>query len=150
VSQVIWLLPIHVLGAVVWLGSSLVLGSVGLYIRVSRRTGGVPPFARTLICVGRGLTSPAMAVVAGSGVWLVLSSSEWSFAQAWVIVGMVLVVVAAVGAVHLTRLATRMRDAAAGRATVTARLERLWLRGQAGLIAILVVALVDMAVKPGS
>jgi hypothetical protein len=67
-----------------------------------------------------------------------------------VIVGLLLFVIAALGAIHLTRVAMRMRQAAASPATVTARLQRLWLLGQASLIVTLVAAFLDMALKPGS
>jgi uncharacterized membrane protein len=149
-SQTNWVQLIHMLSAFIWIASSVVLGIVGLSIQVGRRSRALPRFGRLLLNVSRGLIAPAMALVVGSGVWLVLDSSEWTFSQAWVIVGLLLFVIAALGAIHLTRVAMRMRQAAASPATVTARLQRLWLLGQASLIVTLVAAFLDMALKPGS
>ncbi len=149
-SQTNWVQLIHMLSALIWLASSVVLGIVGLSVQVGRRARALPRFGRVLLNVSRGLIAPAMALVVGSGVWLVLDSSEWTFSQAWVIVGLLLFVIAALGAIHLTRVAMRMRQAAASPATVTARLQRLWLLGQASLIVTLVAAFLDMALKPGS
>ncbi len=145
-----WVLPLHLLGAVIWLASSIVLGGAGVYLHLrASRTGNLAPrFARALPHVARGLIAPAAVVLLGSGLWLVLGGSEWEISQPWVVLGLVLFVVAVVGAVHLTQVAVRMRDPHAGSAAT--RLLRPWLFGQAALIVILIAAFVDMAVKPGA
>jgi hypothetical protein len=92
--------------------------------------------------------APAAALVLGSGIWLVLADSAWSFSQQWVVLGLILFAAALAGAVGVTRLATRIQQAGGG--TDAARLHRLWLIGQVGLVLLLVGALVDMGLKPGA
>jgi uncharacterized membrane protein len=122
-SQTHWVQLIHMLSALIWLASSVVLGIVGLSIQVGGKTRALPRFGRVLLNVSRGLIAPAVALVVGSGVWLVLASSEWTFSQAWVIVGLLLFVIASLGAIQVTRVAMRMRQAATSPAMVTARLQ---------------------------
>jgi uncharacterized membrane protein len=143
-----WLQPVHAVGALVWLACTIVLGVAALYVRLSGRALASRQFTRALLYVSRGLIAPAAVLVLGSGIWLVLGDSEWSFSQLWVVLGLLLFAVAVVGAVGLTRLVTRIRRAAGNPGV--AELERLWLVGQAGLVVALVAALVDMGLKPGS
>ena len=70
-----WVLPLHLLGAVIWLASSIVLGGAGVYLHLrASRTGNLAPrFARALPHVARGLIAPAAVVLFGSG-----SGSCWA------------------------------------------------------------------------
>jgi hypothetical protein len=96
----------------------------------------------------RAIIAPAAIIVLGSGIWLILEGSEWSFSQPWALVGLLLFALAVVGATLLSWLAARIGQAVSHNGA--AHLQRLWLVGQAGLLVILVAAFVDMGLKPGT
>ena len=147
-TRMTWLQPVHVVGALVWLACTVALAVAPLVVKLSGRDLRMPRFTRTLLSVSRGLIAPAAVLVLGSGIWLVLADSAWSFSQLWVVLGLILFAAVLAGAIALTRLVTRIGQAADNRGT--AKLQRLWLVGQVGLVVALVGALVDMGLKPGS
>ena len=85
-----WLKFGHILSATVWLGGGLALSLVASRARSSNDAGAVREFARTLTYVAPRVMTPGVLGTVIFGVALVLTSAAWDFAQAWVLIGLVL------------------------------------------------------------
>jgi len=150
--MVSWLLFVHVLSAMVWLGGGLTLMLAGFRARSSARPEAVAEFAGTVPFVGLRVLMPSVVVLLVTGIWQVLASSAWSFSQLWVRLALGLFILAfLVGAVYLSRVGIGLARATADNRLAsegTALLNR-WLVGYVVVLALLVVALWDMIFKPG-
>ncbi len=150
--MVSWLLFVHVLSAMVWLGGGLTLMLAGFRARSSARPEAVAEFAGTVPFVGLRVLMPSVIVLLVTGIWQVLASSAWSFSQLWVRLALGLFILAfLVGAVYLSRVGIGLARATADNRLAsegTALLNR-WLVGYVVVLALLVVAVWDMIFKPG-
>ena len=150
--MVSWLLFVHVLSAMVWLGGGLTLMLAGFRARSSARPEAVNEFARTVPYVGLRVLMPSVVLLLVTGVWQVLASSAWSFSQLWVRLALGLFILAfLVGAVYLSRVGIGLARATADNrpASEGAVLLNRWLVGYVVVLALLVVAVWDMIFKPG-
>src|SRR5438128_10556013 len=112
--MVSWLLFVHVLSAMVWLGGGLTLMLAGFRARSSARPEAVAEFAGTVPFVGLRVLMPSVVVLLVTGVWQVLASSAWSFSQLWVSLALGLFILAfLVGAVYLSRVGIGLARATA-------------------------------------
>lgn len=146
-----WLLFLHVLAAMVWVG-----GLVGLSVLVTQvlRRGehdAVARFIGNLRVIGPLTLAPATVAVVGFGIWLVLDSDVWDFGQTWIVLALALFAVAiVVGAVFQSRAAIGAQRAVdAGDTVEASRLLRRWSWGMWLILVLLVVATWDMVFKPG-
>ena len=89
------LLFLHILGASVWLGSSVTQLVVTPALR---STGGAPAAAwmRQTVRLGTSVFMPAALLLLVTGVWMVLRDELYEFEQAFVAIGIAMVVVGAV------------------------------------------------------
>jgi uncharacterized membrane protein len=150
--MVSWLLFVHVLSAMVWLGGGLTLMLAGFRARSSSRPEAVTEFARTVPYVGLRVLMPAVVVLLVTGVWQVLASSSWSFSQLWVRLALGLFILAfLVGAIYLSRVGIGLARATTDNrpASEGAALLNRWLIGYVVVLGLLVVAVWDMIFKPG-
>ncbi len=148
-----WIHFAHVVGAVVWVGGGITLSLIGVRARRSGNLAVIGEFARTLSYVGLRVFTPAVLIVLVSGVWLVLTSSEWNFKQLWVLLALGAFLVAfLIGAVYLSRSAIQLERAATQTSDLDAAREALgrWITGYGIVLIILVFALWDMIFKPGA
>src|SRR5256885_8188100 len=114
IDMVSWLLFVHVLSAMVWLGGGLTLMLAGFRARSSSRPEAAAEFAGTVPFVGLRVLMPAVVLLLVTGVWQVLASSAWSFSQLWVRLALGLFVLPfLVGAVYLSPLGNRLSRATA-------------------------------------
>jgi uncharacterized membrane protein len=147
-----WIHLAHVAAAAVWVGGGVVLSIIGIRARRSDDPAAIGEFARLLPFIGLRVFMPAVVIVLLSGLWLVLTGSEWNLGQLWVLLALAAFAVAfLVGALYLSRVALRLErvaiaapDQTAARATIGQ-----WLMGYGLVLAILVFALWDMVFKPG-
>jgi len=150
--MVSWLLFVHVLSAMVWLGGGLTLMLAGFRARSSSRPEAVAEFAGTVPFVGLRVLMPAVVLLLVTGVWQVLASSAWSFSQLWVRLALGLFVLAfLVGAIYLSRVGIGLARATAGNrlASEGAALLNRWPAGYVVVLGLLVIAVWDMIFKPG-
>src|SRR6266571_4849262 len=113
-DMVAWLLFVHVLSAMVWLGGGLTLMVAGFRARSSARPEAVAEFAGTVPFVGLRVLMPSVIVLLVTGIWQVLASSAWSFSQLWVRLALGLFILAfLVGAVYLSRVGIGLTRATA-------------------------------------
>jgi uncharacterized membrane protein len=147
-----WLLLIHILGAVIWIGGGVMLSVIGARARQSEDPRTIGEFAQLLSYVGLRVLMPAVIAVIVSGVWLVFIS-PWSFTQLWIILALGAFVLAfLIGALYLSRIALKLeRVTTRADASLQAARDLLgrWIIGYQVILLILLFALWDMVFKPG-
>src|SRR5438093_9624316 len=112
--MVAWLLFVHVLSAMVWLGGGLTLMVAGLRVRSSSRPEALAEFAGTVPFVGLRILMPSVVLLLVTGVWQVLASSAWSFSQLWVRLALGLFILAfLVEAIYFSRVGIGLARATA-------------------------------------
>src|ERR671931_1041401 len=141
-----WLMFLHILAAMVWVGGLVALAVFGRYVLRGGQHEAVARFIGSLRVLGPIMLAPAAVLVLVFGIWMVLDEPAWSFEQAWVWLALLLVVVAVlVGAVFLSRVALAAEQAvAAGDHDGAARQLARWTWGIWLILLLLVVATWDM------
>jgi uncharacterized membrane protein len=146
-----WLLFLHVLAAMIWVGGAILLGALATAVLRTRQADAVERFVRVLPVVAPRVLAPATIAVVGLGVWLVLDSTAWDFGQFWVQLALALFAVAfVIGAAHQSRAALRAERAVErGHRDEALRQLARWSWGYRLIVLLLVVAAWDMEFKPG-
>lgn len=146
-----WLLFLHVLAAMVWLGGGVVLAVIAARVLRDPEPGAVGRFTGSLRFIGPLVLAPATISVVAFGIGLVVDTDAWDFGQLWVQLGLGLFVGAfLIGAIHQSRTALAATRAAAGDDDPeAARQLRRWLWGYRLIVLLLVIAVWDMTIKPG-
>lgn len=90
-----FLLFIHILAAGSWLGASV---TQMIVTPALHKVGGAPAAAwmRQTVRLGTAIFTPAAAILLITGVWMVLRESVYEFEQAFVAVGIAMVIIGAV------------------------------------------------------
>jgi uncharacterized membrane protein len=146
-----WLLLLHILAAMVWLGGLVALTVISALVLRSGDPDAVARFVAGLRTVGPVMLAPASLGVVAFGIWLVVESDAWDFGQAWIVTALTLVVAAVlVGAAFLSRAALSAQAAveAGDHSGAVVHLRR-WTWGVRVLGLVLVIATWDMVMKPG-
>jgi uncharacterized membrane protein len=146
-----WLLLVHILAAMTWLGGAVLLGGLVTGVLRDREPDAVTRFVAGLRFVGPRVLAPATVAVVGLGIWLVLNSAAWDFGQFWVQLALALFAAAfLIGAAHQSRAAIQAERAAAGgeHGEALRQLAR-WSWGYRLIVVLLVAAAWDMVFKPG-
>ena len=146
-----WLLFVHIVGAMVWVGGLVALAAFGTQALRSGDRETVARFVGSLRVVGPFVLAPSSALVIAVGIWMVIDSSAWDFGQTWIWLGLVLLAGAVlVGAAFLSRAALAAERALkAGDDAEAASQLRRWSWGIRLILVLLVVATWDMVFKPG-
>jgi uncharacterized membrane protein len=144
-----WLLFLHILAAMFWLGGITVVGAFALRILRTREPGATAGFLGNLRVIGPLVLAPAPVILLGMGIWMV--AKQWDFGQTWVSVGFALFVVAfLIGAAHQSRAAILAERASkAGDDVAALRHLRRWAYGMGVILLLLIAATWDMVFKPG-
>jgi uncharacterized membrane protein len=146
-----WLLFLHVVAAMIWVGGAVLLGALVTRVLHDREPSAVARFVDNLRVVGPAVLAPATLAVAGLGTWLVLNSGAWSFGQLWVRLAVALFAAAfLIGAVHQSRAAIAA-ERASERGDLEDALRQLarWSWGYRLIVVLLAVVTWDMVFKPG-
>jgi uncharacterized membrane protein len=146
-----WLLFVHIVGAMVWVGGLVALAAFGTHALRSGDRETVARFVGSLRVVGPLVLAPSSALVIAVGIWMVIDSSAWDFGQTWIWLALALVAAAAlIGALVLGRSALAAERAVkAGAHARAAKHMRTWSWGIRLILVLLVVATWDMVFKPG-
>lgn len=146
-----WLVLAHVLAAMVWLGSLVVLGAFALRILRSGEHEEAGRFIGALRVIGPLALAPAPVTLLAAGLAMVGDSEAWDFGQGWIQLALALFAAAfLIGAAHQSRAAIAAERAAErGDHEEAARRLRAWAWGMALIVVLLVVATWDMVFKPG-
>jgi uncharacterized membrane protein len=146
-----WLLFLHIVMAMVWIGGAAVLCASAALVLRHADPGAVTRFVASIRTIGPVLLAPAPAIVLGTGVWMVVDDDA-GWGQGWILAGLGLFAAAfLIGAAHNSRAAIAAeRAAASGDQTAAARWLRAWLRGLIVICILLVAATWDMVFMPGT
>ena len=146
-----WLLFLHVVAAMAWLGGTLVVSVLAAVALRSARPEEIARFARSLRVVGPAVLAPATILLPALGIWMVVDSNAWDFGQTWVWLGLALYAAAFLfGAAFQSRAAIGAeRAAGAGDDAEALRRLREWSWGSRAIGVLLLVATWDMVFKPG-
>jgi uncharacterized membrane protein len=148
-----WLVLVHVLAAMAWVGGgTIVLGTL-VSARRSRDPEHVDRVMQSLAWADTWLAIPAPLVVLITGIAMVALNGAWSFTQAWILGSIGLMVAYEIVAVTIgARLYRRIDDARRAGTLVGdghAATMRAWSRLGVLLLAILVAIVGLMVFKPG-
>ena len=146
-----WLVFLHVLAAMIWVGGAVVLGVMATVVLRSGEPEAVARFIAGLRTIGPLVLAPATLAVLGLGVWMVLDSDAWTFGQLWLELALgVFAAAFLIGAVHQSRSALAAERAAGqGDHGEALRQLRRWSWGYRVIVLLLIVAAWDMVMKPG-
>jgi uncharacterized membrane protein len=146
-----WLLFLHVLAAMVWLGGGVMLAVSAARVLRDPDPAAVGRFTASLRVIGPLVLAPATLAVLGLGIGLVLDTDAWDFGQLWVQLGVALFAAAfLIGAAYQSRTALAATRAAEGDNTGEARRQlRHWSWGYRLIVLLLIAAAWDMTTKPG-
>jgi uncharacterized membrane protein len=145
-----WLMFLHVLAAMTWLGGLVVLIALsGLLIRTRDRDA-IGRFSASLRRIGPLTLAPSTIAVVSLGIGLVLDSDSWRFSQGWIVLALALFAAAfLIGAAFQSRAAILLQRAVdAEDDDLAVRQLRRWAWGMRLILLLLVVATWDMVVKP--
>jgi uncharacterized membrane protein len=146
-----WLLFLHVLAAMVWIGGGVMLAAIAARALRDPDPAAVGRFTASLRVLGPLVLAPATVAVLGLGIGLVVDSGAWDFGQLWLQLGLALFAAAfLIGAVWQSRTALAATRAAGRDNNGEARRQlRRWLWGYRLIVLLLVAAAWDMTTKPG-
>ena len=147
------LLTLHILAAAIWIGAALALQVIAARVRPSTPDAVVEAFAVDAEAIGKRLFGPSAVVLLLTGVVLV-EREHFGWTETWVLLGIgALAVAGASGAAFLIpegrRIAALAREPGHDPTELRDRTRRRFLVARADLL-ILVLATVDMVVRPGS
>jgi uncharacterized membrane protein len=144
-----WLLLLHILAAMFWVGGITVVGAFAVRILRSKEPGATAGFLGSLRVIGPIVLAPAPVLLLGMGIWMV--AKQWDFGQTWITLAFALFIVAfLIGAAHQSRAAIAAERASqAGDDAAALRHLRRWAYGMAVILVLLIVATWDMVFKPG-
>ena len=145
-----WLVAVHILSAIVWIGGSFMTQLYAL----RAEAGAIPlgPFAQQADFLGLRTFLPASLILLGTGIWLV--SRDVFTLDDWVVWGLIVIVISIVtGAGFLGPESGRIGQLVDERgdqdAEVRQRLGRLFLVSRVEL-ALLISVVIVMVTKPGA
>jgi uncharacterized membrane protein len=141
-----WLVFLHVLGAMVWLGAWSAIAVFAWHIVRQPDLASIRRLFATMKLLGPAVFGPATLLVLGAGIWLVARYDRVSFTDPWILIGLALYVLATlVGMLGMSR-ANRKADAAAQQEDLESAVAatRRWLSMALAVDVILVLATADM------
>lgn len=148
-----WIKAVHVLAAIVWVGGGTFIQIYTTRLRRADEQTRLMAFAKDIEKLGTMVFLPTSIVVLIMGIVLVWHSPAWELTQLWVILGVLGIAnTIVVGAFFLGPEAGRLAKIAGERGPedpeVLRRTERIFAISRYDL-AVLVLVVVDMVVKPG-
>ena len=148
-----WIKTVHILAAIVWVGGGIFIQLYTTRLRRANQTARLMAFAKDIEKLSTILFLPSSLIVLVMGIVMVWYSPAWEITQLWVILGLVGIAnTIVVGAFFLGPESGRIAALGAERAPedpeLVARTERIFNISRYDL-AVLVLVVVDMVVKPG-
>ena len=143
----------HVLAAVIWVGGAATGQLLAIRAQASKDPAKLAALGPDLEWVGMRFYMPSSLLVLALGIAMVVKEEAWAFGDAWILIGLGGILFSALtGALFLGPESGRLGRLieAEGPATpeVQSKMKRLFLVSRIEL-AILLLIVVDMVVKPG-
>ena len=148
-----WIKTLHVLAAIVWVGGGIFIQIYVTRLKRANDQTRLMAFAKDVEKFGTMVFLPASIAVLIFGIVMIWYAPQWEITQLWVIIGLLGIAnTIVVGAVFLGPEAGRIATIAGERGPddpeVVRRTQRLFAISRYDL-AVLVLVVVDMVVKPG-
>jgi uncharacterized membrane protein len=146
-----WLLLLHVLAAITWVGGNIGLQILGTRIYRAGNRQRLYEMAEDFEFVGTRIFTPASLLLLGLGIWMVIIG-PWNFGMTWIDLGLAMFAYSFVsGAFYLGPQLQKVK-AIAGREgvdspQVTILIRRLFVVGRVEL-TFLILIVADMVLKP--
>jgi uncharacterized membrane protein len=147
-----WLLTVHILAAVIWVGGAFALQMMAIRVVRDPDPARLAGFARDVEVVGMRVFLPASLVLLAFGFWLV-HEGNWSLSEGWLTFGLIVIAFSIVtGAGFLGpesgRIAKIIDAEGPASAEARRRINRIFLVSRVEL-TLLLLTVVAMAAKPG-
>ena len=147
-----WLLAIHILAAILWIGGGVMLHLI--FVR-TRSAGDAQTLSKLLTngeWLGKAFFGPLSIILVLAGIGLVIKG-HWGFSTLWVIVGIAgFLASGLLGAVFLQKPATQLQGVLAEKGfedpQVNQLIDRVFLLSRIDFV-ILTLVVLDMTLKPG-
>ncbi len=144
------LLFVHVLGAIIWVGSDVAVQVLGSRMRRANHPVMLAQFAGQVEWLGTRILTPTAVLIVVAGVLMVLDA--WSFEQLWVIIGIAGFAYSLIaGAVFLGPLSGKtgklMEERGPQDPEVQGNIHKLFMYSRIELV-VLIVVVFAMTVKP--
>ena len=142
---------LHILAAIVWVGGAIWVGFFGMRVAASKDPARGKAFAEDMVVGSRILMFSGIAVFV-FGAWMVLTEDVWEWEQAFVVIGILAVVIGAVlgGAFFGPRVEKAVEAFEAGRPMdAIGHMQAIAKVSQAELVLLLVVVF-SMVAKWGA
>lgn len=144
------LLVIHILAAITWMGAGVTL--VLLAIRAKQVEEELRMIAQ-MEWIGSRVGGPSVITVLGTGIWMIIRSNAWQFNQAWVLGGLIILVLLFIIGVgfHLPqyrRIRVAIEKYGEGSPAIRTLVKRSFLAAQIEVVMLTFVILL-MVFKPG-
>ena len=148
-----WFLALHILAAVIWVGGAATQQVFAIQAQRSNDPQRMANFAADSEWIGTHIYLPSSLVLLGAGITLVIIG-HWGFTTLWVVLGILGFLFSVVtGAAFLgpesKRLKALIEERGPTDTQVAERIKRIFLISRIENIVLLLVV-IDMAVKPGS
>ena len=148
-----WIKLFHILAAIVWVGGGVFVQIYVTRMKRANEMGRLLAFAKDIERIGITVFTPASILVLILGIAMVWYSPAWELGQLWVILGLVgiantIVVGAAFLGPEAGRIARLTEERGPEDAEVQRRVQRIFAISRYDL-AVLVLVVVDMVIKPG-
>jgi uncharacterized membrane protein len=146
-----WLVAIHILCAVIWVGGSFMTQVYAVRTQ-SHGPQALAVFSKDTEFIGQRTFLPASLILLGTGIWLI--SRDVFTLDDWVVYGLIVIAISIVtGAGFLGpesgRLGKLIEERGGEDSEVQARIKRIFLVSRIELVLLVSVVLV-MALKPGA
>ena len=148
-----YLLFVHVLLAIVWVGGGLALLLLGAFVRRTNDAAKVAEYGSWAEWIGTRIYLPSSLLLFVAGAWMVIDGA-WSWTDAWIMIGIAgWLFSALIGSLYLGPQAKKLKvDREAGTLTdadLLVRTDRIVNVQRVELVVFLIVVFA-MTVKPGA
>lgn len=145
-----FLLFVHVLAAVIWVGGGFALNVLGTRLVKAANPDAIAGFARQSAFIGSRIFAPVSALLFLAGVLMTID--RWDFQDLWIAIGVAgflysFVTGAAILGPLSGKTAKLIAERGAGDSQVVANIKKLFLFGRIEML-VMIVVIAAMTVKP--